>query len=128
MPLEPGVTTHIDAMASHFGQKHWKTKQPERKTQTNNTASEHPSSTRPGPCFFFWSRGTLFSGGGSLSFATQDCTLLKMSWGHFSVVVVRDSRLHLTENAVSPRVFFLGGGDVRAVERQLRQGQGTAEP
>ena len=95
MPLEPGVTIHVDAMASHFGQKHKKTKQQKRKPQTNHTASEHPSSTLPGPMFaFHWgwqfvvrdSRlhlsenvvGTLFSGGGSLSFATQDCTLLKM--------------------------------------------------
>ena len=129
MPLEPGVSIHADAMASHFGQKHKKTKQ--------------PGSTLPSPMFFFggvqWDAfhwgwqfvvrdsrlhlsenvvGTLFSGGGSLS-------------------VVRDSRLHPTENAVSPRVFFFvfffGGGEgegtpLRAPERQMRQGHGTAEP
>ena len=137
MPLEPGVTIHVDAMASHSGQKHKKTKQPKRKPQTNHTASEHPSSTLPGPMFFFLGQGdafhwgwqfvvrdsrlhlsenvvgTLFSGGGSLSFATQDCTQLKMP-----------------SHPVC--LFFLGGegegAPLRATERQMRQGHGTAEP
>ena len=109
MPLEPGVTIHADAMASHFGQEIKKTKQQKRKPQTNPTASEHPGSTLPGPIFFFMVQWDAFH------------------WGW--QFVVRDSRLHPTENAVSPRVFFFGGGGRRhPTERQMRQGHGTAEP
>ena len=32
-------------MASHFGQRQSKTKQPNQNTKTTNTASEHPNST-----------------------------------------------------------------------------------
>ena len=118
MPLEPGVTIHTDAMASHFGQKKKKTKQQKQKPQTHPTASEHPGSTLPGPMFFLKkkkrSNGTLFTGGGSLSFATQDCTLVKMTWGPFPVgVAVCRSRLKIAPNwkcRLSPCVFFWGGG------------------
>ena len=60
MPLEPGVITHIAAMASRFGQKQCNTKQPKQTTQTTNTASEHPippthpSSTCSGFFFIFF--------------------------------------------------------------------------
>ena len=58
MPLEPGVITHIAAMASRFGHKQWNTKQPEQKTQTTNTASEHPipqpTPAAPAQVFFFF--------------------------------------------------------------------------
>ena len=62
MPLEPGVITHIAAMASRFGQKHWNTKQPEQKTQTNNQHSQrapqqHPPMSLVFLLFFFWEGG-----------------------------------------------------------------------
>ena len=44
-------------MASRFGHKQWKTKQPKQHTQKTNTASEHPNSTPPA------SEGTFFLGG-----------------------------------------------------------------
>ena len=88
-------------------------KQRSRNDQTNtNTASEHPISTRPGHCLFIFFRGTLFSGGGTLSFATQDCTLLKMP--------------------SPPLFFFFGRGEGWRITKGhsdwLRHRLGTAEP
>ena len=61
LPLEPGVIAYIAAMASHFGQRQSKTKQPKQNTKTTNTASEHPNPLRNrGKRFFF----VFFPGGG----------------------------------------------------------------
>ena len=91
-------------MASHFGQKHPKTKKQE---QQHKPKHKHPTSTHPASEeLLFFLEGMLFSKGGSLSFATQDCTLLKMPSLLFPL-------------------FFWGGRDValqQTVERQLHNG------
>ena len=66
--LEPLAPHDNDAMARLFGQH-----EQQHKTKTDN---QHPSSTAPSQqqLFFFRGRRVLFSEGGSLPFATQDCT------------------------------------------------------
>ena len=63
--LEPSAPPDNDAMACVFGQY-----QQQHKAKTDK---QHPNSTAPSPHIFFF-RGVLFSEGGSLPFATQDCT------------------------------------------------------
>ena len=69
----PSYWRSNNAMARHFGQNKEKTH------KKHSTDSEHPQQHPTGQCHvgvFFWEK--LFGGGGSLSFATQDCTLPKL--------------------------------------------------